>query len=196
MAAGVTSLVELLPNGNVIKTPWNDPVVGDYENLSRPLQLQWARQAVEGLQLLYAFDILHCDVGPHNFLLDASLNLKIAKFSGSSISGSFASVCPRSRYRSPNPEWRPGKPPNLNEDLFALYSVLYFFFTGKVPFSKLEGDEVAKNYKTGVFPHLSEVLCSDIMTLCWQQLNRYMRQLSDFVSMEKYSLMCHTARLL
>ncbi|QYS96197.1 Protein kinase domain-containing protein [Trichoderma simmonsii] len=219
VAAGMTSVVELLPNGDIIKTPWDNPfrdcvqdltteakiyqmlaehprlvkirnwdsaehtmvmefmpygtlkqyIENHYEGVSRPLQLQWARQAAEGLQLLHAFDILHCDVGPHNFLLDASLNLKIADFSGSSINGSYASVCPGSRYRAPDPEWRPGKPPSSNEDLFALGSVLYFIFTGKVPFSELEEDEVARKYKAGVFPDLSEVLCSDIITLCWQQ---------------------------
>ncbi|KAF3067947.1 putative serine/threonine-protein kinase [Trichoderma lentiforme] len=131
VAAGVTSVVELLPNGDIIKTPWDNPfrdcehprlvkirnwgsaehtmvmeymphgtlkkyIGNHYEDVSQTLQLQWARQAAEGLQLLHGFDIIHCDVGPHNFLLDASLNLKIADFGGSSINGSYASVCPGS----------------------------------------------------------------------------------------------------
>ncbi|KAK0764787.1 hypothetical protein N5P37_002256 [Trichoderma harzianum] len=232
VASGVTSLVELFPNGDIIKTPRDNPfrycvqdlsteariyqMLGEhprlvkirnwdstehtmvmeymphgtlkqyikthYEDVSRPLQLQWARQAAEGLQLLHAFDILHCDVGPHNFLLDASLNLKIADFGGSSINGSYASVCPGSRYRAPDPEWRPGKPPSSNEDLFALGSVLYFIFTGKVPFSELEEDEVASQYKAEVFPDLSEVLCSDIITLCWQQRAGSARQIYETIS--------------
>ncbi|KKP05296.1 hypothetical protein THAR02_02627 [Trichoderma harzianum] len=219
VAAGVTSLVELLPNCDIIETPWDNPfpdcvqdlttkakiyqmlgehprlvkirnwdsmehtmvmeymphgtlkqyIENHYEGVSRPLQLQWARQAAEGLQFLHGLDIIHCDVGPHDFLLDASLNLKIADFDGSSINGSCASGCPGSRYRAPDPEWRPGKPPSLNEDLFALGSVLYFIFTGKVPFPQLGEDEVASNSKAGVFPQLSEVSCSDIVTLCWQQ---------------------------
>lgn len=109
VAAGLTSLVERLPNGDIIKTPWDDPARGDcvqdliteaniyqvsgehprlvklrnwgpvqhtiimecmpngtlqqyienhYKDMSRPLQLQWARQAAEELLLLHASDIL------------------------------------------------------------------------------------------------------------------------------------------
>lgn len=183
--------MEYMPHGAL-----KEYIENHYEDISRPLQFQWARQAAEGLQLLHAFDIIHCDIGPHNFLLDASLNLKIADFSGSSINGSYASVCPGSRYRAPDPEWRPGKPPSLNEYLFALGSVFYFIFTGKVPFPELGEDEVAKNFKAGVFPDLSEVssLCASSSRLV--RLNRYTRQLTDFVWREIYSLMCHTAKLL
>ncbi|EHK40564.1 uncharacterized protein TrAtP1_003876 [Trichoderma atroviride] len=233
VAAGVTSLVELLPNGDIIKTPWDDPTRGDcvqdiiteakiyqilgqhprlvklrswdsmqhtitmeympngtlqqyienhYKDISRPLQLQWAQQAAEGLQLLHATNIIHCDIGPHNFLLDELLDLKISDFSGSSVNGSCASVCPRSRYRAPDPEWHPGKPPSFSEDLFALGSVLYFIFTGNPPFQKLEEDQVERNYEAGVFPDLSEVLCSDIITLCWQQSAGSAHQIYEMIS--------------
>ncbi|PTB42440.1 uncharacterized protein TrAFT101_008466 [Trichoderma asperellum] len=232
VAAGITSLVERLPNGDIIKTPWDDSARGDcvqdliteakiyqrlgehprlvklrnwdsvqhtmtmeymphgtlqqyienhYKDISRSLQLQWARQAAEGLQLLHASDILHCDVGPHNFLLDASLDLKIADFSGSSVNGSCASVCPRSRYRAPDPDWCPGKPPRLREDLFALGSVFYFIFTGNAPFHDLEEDDVERNYEAGIFPDLSEVLCSDVITLCWQQRAGSTQQLYETI---------------
>ncbi|KAL7930849.1 kinase-like domain-containing protein [Trichoderma chlorosporum] len=233
VAAGVTSLVERLPNGDIIKTPWDDPARGDcvqdlvteakiyqrlgehprlvklrnwdstqntitmeymphgtlqhyieshYKDISQTLQLQWAQQAAEGLQLLHAADILHCDIGPHNFLLDASLNLKIADFGGSSVNGSCASVCPSSRYRAPDPEWRPGKPPSLSEDLFALGSLFCFIFTGNAPFYELEEDEVERNFEAGVFPDLSEVLYSDIITMCWQQRAVSAQQVYEMIS--------------
>lgn len=54
------------------------------QDISRPLQVNWARHATEGLlHFLHESDIFHCDVNPHNFVLDISLNLKIANFSGS-----------------------------------------------------------------------------------------------------------------
>lgn len=64
-----------------------------YKDITQLLQFKWAQQAAKELQLLHASDILHCDVGPHNFLLDASLDSKIADFSGSSLNGSCPSVC-------------------------------------------------------------------------------------------------------
>lgn len=132
IAFGATSLVELLPNGDIIKSAFQDPARGNckddlateahiYQRLgeharlvnirswdeekhtlimeyrptgtleqhmgktratiSRQEQLRWARQAAEGVKILHASGIPHCDIGPHNFLLDADFNLKIADFS-------------------------------------------------------------------------------------------------------------------
>ncbi|KAK1250709.1 hypothetical protein MKX08_010712 [Trichoderma sp. CBMAI-0020] len=172
-----TMIIEYMPHGTL-----QQYIDNHYKDISRPLQLQWAQQAAEGLQLLHASNIIHCDIGPHNFLLDALLNLKIADFSGSSVNGSCALVCPRSRYRAPDPEWHPGKLPSFSEDLFALGSVLYFIFAGNSPFHKLEEEEVERNYEAGVFPDVSEVLCSDIFTLCWQQRAGSAHQIYEMLS--------------
>ncbi|KFH45077.1 L-type lectin-domain containing receptor kinase S-like protein [Hapsidospora chrysogenum ATCC 11550] len=115
------------------------------------LRIRWARQAVEGLQLLHAAD----------------LELKIADFGGSSVNGSRASVCPGIRYKTPDLDWR--KPPTLAEDLFSLGSLFYFIFTGNVPFHDLEEEEVEDKFRAGVFPDLSGVPCADIIALCWKQ---------------------------
>lgn len=178
MAAGATLLVERLPNGDIIKTPWDDSNRGDYiqdliaeaeiyqmsgdhprlvtlrnwdpvqytmvmeymphdtlqqyienhyKDITRPLQLKWVRQATEGLQLLHASDILRYDVGPHNFLLDASLNLKNADFSGSSVNGSYASVCPRSRYLAPDSGLAPKQAAKLKRRLICSRLFLLYF---------------------------------------------------------------------
>lgn len=50
VAAGVTSLVERLPNGDI---------ESHHEDISRQDRLRWARQAAEGLQLLHASGVLH-----------------------------------------------------------------------------------------------------------------------------------------
>lgn len=169
--------MEFMPNDTL-----QQYIEDHHKNITRQEQLRWARQAAEGLQLLHASGILHCDVGPHNFLLDAALNLKIADFSGSSVNGSCASVCPRARYRAPDPEWKPGKPPTAGEDIFALGSVFYYIFTGNAPFHELEEEEVEKNYTAGIFPSLSGVPCSDIINQCWQQHASSAHQISDVIS--------------
>lgn len=58
---------------------------------SVPQRLQWVRDAAEGLHFLHPANVIHCDVEPRNFLLDAELSLRIADFSGSSLEG-FASI--------------------------------------------------------------------------------------------------------
>jgi len=46
-------------------------------------KLNWAYQ----IALLHNNGIIHCDIKPRNFLLDATLNIKIIDFSGSSLDG-------------------------------------------------------------------------------------------------------------
>lgn len=46
-------------------------------------RLQWVREAAEGLQFLHSANVIHCDVEPRNFPLDAELSLKIADFGDS-----------------------------------------------------------------------------------------------------------------
>ncbi|KAH6609092.1 hypothetical protein Trco_002438 [Trichoderma cornu-damae] len=141
--------MEYMPNGTLQQR------IENHQDVSRPLQLQWARQAAVGLQLHHASDILHYDFDQRNFLLDASLNSKIVDFSSSSVNGSCPSIRSRPRYRAPNPEWRPGKPPSLSGDLFTLGSVFYLIFTGQ-----LKEDEVERDLDAGGFPDLLEVLSS------------------------------------
>ncbi|KAI9041587.1 protein kinase family protein [Aspergillus affinis] len=45
------------------------------------LKLKWAYQAAEAVELLHRNGVIHCDVKPRNFLLDAALDIKIIDFS-------------------------------------------------------------------------------------------------------------------
>lgn len=221
IAGGTTSLVELLPSGDIVKTPWSgddraadcrkeieieariyrklgehprlvklrywdakshtltleympngtleEYLKGHSKEISLAQKLTWVSQAAEALDLLHSTGIVHCDVGPHNFLLDTDLSLKIADFSGSSVDGSCAMVCSGPRYAVPDPNWEPGKSPTFDEDLFALGSTIYFVFSGRTPFEELENDAVEQMYIKGSFPDLEGIPCGDIISLCWHQ---------------------------
>ncbi|CAF3454599.1 serine threonine protein kinase [Fusarium langsethiae] len=221
IAGGTTSIVERLPSGDVIKTPWRGGVrendcqkeilveakiyqkLGDHPRLvkmkhwdanaftltleympngtlkeytkshakeiSLAQKRRWILQAADALTFLHSAGIIHCDIGPHNFLLDVDLNLKISDFSGSSLDGSLAMVCPGSRYAAPDPNWKPGKIPVAGEDIFALGSTIYHIIEGKAPFEDLSDDEVEQNFLNGVFPELNGLPYADLIALCWQQ---------------------------
>lgn len=132
-------------------------------------RLRWIAEAAEALHLLHSKGVIHCDVGPHNLLLDADMGLKITDFSGSSIDGSRAMVCPGTRYSTPDPHWKPGKPSTVNEDLFSLGSTIYYIIMGKAPFDNLLDEEVERKYLNREFPDLTGVACGDIIKLCWLQ---------------------------
>jgi serine/threonine protein kinase len=117
--------------------------------------------------------------------LDVDLNLKISDFSGSSLDGSLAMVCPGSRYAAPDPNWKPGKIPVAGEDVFALGLTIYHIVKGKAPFEDLSDDQVEQNFLRGVFPELDGLPYADLITLCWQQrvtaldIIQYMDRLID-----------------
>lgn len=159
-----TLTLEFMPNGTL-----KEYLKNHYEEITLSQKLCWISDAAAAIHLLHSAKIIHCDVGPHNFLLDANLDLKISDFSGSSIDGSRAMVCPGVRYAAPDPDWKPGKPPNVREDIFALGSTIYFIVTGKAPFEELRDDEVEEKFGAGEFPDLAGVPCANVITLCWQQ---------------------------
>ncbi len=157
-------MLEYMPNGTL-----EDYIKLHHGQTSMARRLRWIAEAAEALHLLHSMGVIHCDVGPHNLLLDADMNLKIADFSGSSIDGSRAMVCPGTRYTAPDPHWKPGKLPTVEEDLFSLGSTAYYIIMGKAPFDKLPDEEVERKYLNGEFPNLAGVLCGKIIKLCWLQ---------------------------
>src|SRR5450432_1780361 len=114
------------------------------DRISLPQRFRWAKETVEGLQLLHSTNVIHCDLDPKNLLLDADLGLKIADFSGSSLEGSKASACVGTRFLQPEFNWR--KPPTIQQDLFSLGSTIYSIMTGHAPFEELQSNEVQQLY--------------------------------------------------
>ncbi|KAF2245252.1 kinase-like protein [Trematosphaeria pertusa] len=151
--------LEYMPNGNL-----KEYVQKHGQEISPFQRQQWVREVTEGVELLHSHNVIQGDVGPHNFLLDIDLSLKICDFGGSSLDGSQATVAPGVRYRLPSL----GRT-TVKEDLFALGSTIYFIATGHEPYEELTDDQVEKLYKDGVFPELSEVPFAEIIALCWRQ---------------------------
>lgn len=210
ISAGITGLVELLPDGTVIKSPRPSeerssrdteteakiyqllgphdrlvPMLGhsaeglrleymengtvkdylrEHEDVSLEQRQRWVREAIEGLDLLHSHGIIHCDFKPRNFLLDASLSLKIADFSGSSYDGSKSYCCEGTRYYLPR-DWR--KPSTMKSDLFALGSSIFEILTGTSPYHELPSDEVERLYEEENFPDVTKLPFGEVIMNCW-----------------------------
>jgi serine/threonine protein kinase len=142
-------------------------------------RLRWAKEAAEALQLLHTAGVLHCDIHPKNFLLDAHLGLKIADFGGSSLAGSKPSAYSGPRFTIPDQNWR--DPPTVQDDLFALGSTIYFIMTGQLPFPELSEDEVEENYRNGRFPDVSEIICGELIQQCWKSQVASAQDMYNFI---------------
>ena len=128
------------------------------------LKLKWADQIVQAVSLLHSNGIIHCDIKPRNFLLDATLNIKIIDFSGSSLDGSKPASGEGTRFYLPR-HWR--DPPTVATDLFALGSTLYEVFQGTSPYEEIPSDQVELLFKRKEFPDVSALPCGQIITQCW-----------------------------
>ncbi|KFY04731.1 hypothetical protein O988_00574 [Pseudogymnoascus sp. VKM F-3808] len=153
--------MEYLENGSLKEYMGAKP-----ESVTPQLRQRWARQASEGLNILHAAGVTHCDVSPRNFLLDGDLDLKIADFGGSSLLGSMPSAMAGTRYRWPEENWK--ALPSLGDDVFGLGSLVYFIMTGVCPYGDVASDEVEKLYRAHTYPDVTKLACGDIITRCWR----------------------------
>ncbi|KAF2965285.1 hypothetical protein GQX73_g8296 [Xylaria multiplex] len=172
-----TLTLEYMPHGSL-----KEYIKRHEQKVSQAQKQQWVIEATESVELLHSHGVIQGDVGPHNFLLDADLSLKICDFSGSSLDGSRATVAPGVRYRLPNAAERHTQPATIEEDLFALGSTIYFIATGHEPYSELiDEDQVEKLYKDGVFPKLDGIPFAEIIALCWGQAAESAKMIIELV---------------
>lgn len=122
-------------------------------------------QAAEALGVLRSYNVIHCDLSPRNFLLDADLNVCIADFGGASLSGSDPSATPATRFRHPRYDFNTA--PIFQDDIFSLGSLVYFIMTGYYPYKDLPSDKVQNLYEISNFPDVSSINAGKIITQCW-----------------------------
>ncbi|KKK18994.1 kinase domain containing protein, partial [Aspergillus rambellii] len=151
-------ILEYMKNGD-LKT-----YIQAQSSIPMGLKLKWAYQITQAVSLLHSNGIIHCDIKPRNFLLDATLDIKIIDFSGSSLDGSKPTSGEGTRFYLPR-HWR--DPPTVATDLFALGSTLYEVFQATSPYEEIPSDQVEVLFKRNEFPNISAIPCGKIIKQCW-----------------------------
>lgn len=169
--------LEDMPNGSL-----RDYLKANLDDISPVQRIIWAKEAAEGVQLLHSANVIHCDVGPRNFLVGGDLSLRIADFSGSSLQGSQASACPGTRFTRPDFNWKTA--PKSEDDIFSLGSTIYTIITGQVPFQELSSDEVETSYAARIFPTTTDQPCGDIIQGCWSGSISSAQEVVDLLAAE------------
>lgn len=129
------------------------------------IRQRWTLQAAAALGALHAVEIIHCDVTPRNFILNATLDLHIADFAGSSVAGSVPTIAAGPRFHPPDWSWH--RTVEKTDDIFALGSVIYFIMVGEEPYAGLPEEEVEKLFGEAIFPDVSHLVCGVAIRGCW-----------------------------
>ncbi|KAE8334491.1 hypothetical protein BDV24DRAFT_26493 [Aspergillus arachidicola] len=165
-------ILEYMENGD-LKT-----YIQAQSSIPMNLKLKWAYQIAQAVSLLHSNGIIHCDIKPRNFLLDATLNIKIIDFSGSSLDGSKPASGEGTRFYLPR-HWR--DPPTVATDLFALGSTLYEVFQEASPYEEIPSDQVEVLFKKKEFPNVSAIPCGEIIKQCWLSQVHSAEQVQAFI---------------
>lgn len=176
--------LEYLDNGDLGSYLRNTATEKSTTHVTYALRKRWTVQAAEALAVVHAADVVHCDVTPRNFMLNATLDLHIAYFAGSSVAGSAPPVTTSPRFQPPGWNWK--RKPEKADDIFALGSVMYFIMTEQEPYNDLDDDQVEGLFKEAKFPDVSELTGGDIIRGCWTGSLGSARQVASALT-EQYS---------
>lgn len=167
----IAKVLEIQPNGSIILergTPLRK-ICRASPAYKVPIQtkVRWLIHAAEGYKYLHNRNIIHGDVGCHNWILIGEDCVKLIDFEGCSIDGEPAGSC----Y-----EWfsyRPSMPRvSQRTDIFAFGCAIYEILTGKPPYHELETSddpygEVEKLYETHRFPDVTGLPLGQLIQSCW-----------------------------
>lgn len=129
-----------------------------------PLDLaaRWLGDCLAGLEFIHDhLGLVHCDIKPHNLLLDARANLKLGDLGLSELSGLKRVVAPDGRIKGTpmymSPEQARGDALDQRSDLYSLGSSFFYILTGSVPYDAANGTELLAKVARGDAKQLSQV---------------------------------------
>jgi len=139
------------------------------------LRIAWRFEAGEAVQYLHSKGVIHSDIRPENYLLNADNSLCLCDFGGSTSGAIDGGGLPDSGFFNPSNGWIS----TVGIDMFSLGSVYYFIMTGHWPYKlpgsfasvaeKLEYEKKADTlFCEGNFPIVDDLAAGAIIHGCWK----------------------------
>lgn len=162
-----------LPNGLVLQYQAAGTLTENID-LSRysDKRIHWPAQAAEALRYIHSKNVIHNDIGSHNFLIQEDGTLALTDFGGSMIDNTSAVVSYATRYANPRLATSDLDSTEIDE-LFALGTVIYEIGVWHQLYAGKPETEIRKLLHEHKFPELDDVAANlqMVITKCWT--NKY-----------------------
>ena len=144
--------LEYAPNGTVFefvrKHQFQTPTTPTIPPTTAPACI--AIQTTQALAYIHSHDIIHCDLGSRQLLLDDKWNVRLIDFGGSSLNGHAGFGVENATHFMPR---NVNAPSTVRTDLFALGSTLFEILRGgRAPYFDRGSEEVGELFRVGLFP--------------------------------------------
>ncbi|PYI37004.1 kinase-like protein [Aspergillus indologenus CBS 114.80] len=134
-----------------------------HNRIDNQLRDRWIGNAIDAVNWIHTYGVVHADISPRNFLVADDLSIKLCDFAGSAIRDLRPLIEEEDRYRL-----SPLTPRTCKTDLFALGCLIYEISTGRRPYEEIEDtEEVEKLYHARQFPNLDGLKYQSIIYKCW-----------------------------
>ncbi|KAI1969781.1 hypothetical protein LOZ53_006358 [Ophidiomyces ophidiicola] len=135
----------------------------------RPL---WPMQAVKAIQYIHSKNVIHCDIGCHNFLIKEDGSIVLADFGGSMIDNTAPNVTYASRYQRPFPpekEFEDVLFLTIKDDIFALGTLIYEMTVGHRLYPDQQSRDIERLLRERTFPALDDLpmRIQTVISKCW-----------------------------
>jgi hypothetical protein len=146
--------MEYVPGGTLKDRIMSEQALSPYTVVKVALQI------AEALQTAHEHGVIHRDIKPHNILITASGDVKVADFgiaraAEASTISNFGDILGSAKYMSP--EQAAGEPVGPASDLYSLGVILYEMLTGTVPIEAGTPADVSARRADELSPHPREV---------------------------------------
>lgn len=127
---------------------------------------RWPLQAAEALQFIHSKNVIHGDLGIHNFLVQDDGSLALADFGGSKIDTLLPVVSYPTRYARPGAD---GMDSTEADDIFALGTMIYEITVGQQLYADKSSLEIQRCLHRHDFPDMRELPpgTSHAIRKCW-----------------------------
>ena len=144
--------------------------------IDNELRLKWCRQTAEAICYIHEKGVIHSDLRPDNFLVDANMDLRLCDFGGSTFGELSGETLPDAGFFDPRDPWVT----TVATDIFSLGSVMYTIMVGHLPhgspgsymFKSFEEKSsyearVDRLFSSNTWPNVDHIEGGKVMLGCW-----------------------------